>query len=117
MPIQRGRAILELPRFDRIGVRGSGIQKAVGRANLTLMSGQGEPITTRIDHARDGAVVVFTPCHEVRVWVPPDQAEPGVVLHPVCPRCGQAWLLELIAGGDPEAGLRPTWTNPGTDGI
>lgn len=66
------------------------------------------PESERVEHV-EGAVVVLTPCCGARVFLPPDEAVPGAVLNPVCPRDGADWALELIAV---EGGLRAVWAVP-----
>ncbi len=74
------------------------------------------PNSERVGTVPEGdAVVVCTPCHGARVFLPLDEAVPGMVLDPVCPRDGRKWLLELVADDYVESGLRPVWTDPKRD--
>lgn len=53
-----------------------------------------------------------TPCCGAHVLLRPDEAVPGAVLDPVCPRDGVDWALELIADETVDSGLRAVWAAP-----
>lgn len=73
------------------------------------------PDSGRADPVPGGdAYLVYTPCHGHPVFLPIDEAVPGARLGVVCPHSGEAWLVELVADGQAESGLRPVWTDPAT---
>ena len=75
------------------------------------------PDSERVEQVpKGGGVHVFTPCHDAAVFVPAAQAVPGEKQRWLCPTCGQAWLVELVADDSAESGLRAVWTeaDPGS---
>jgi hypothetical protein len=77
------------------------------------MSEQGgtHPDSERVERVID-AMVVFTPCHGLRVLFPLEQAVPEAVLRLVCPRDGVDWIVELVADSSADSGLRAVWPDP-----
>ncbi|MGH8897586.1 MAG: hypothetical protein ACRDZ4_11300 [Egibacteraceae bacterium] len=69
------------------------------------------PNAARVERV-EGAVAVFTPCHEARVLLPPDEAVPTQALRVVCPRDGVEWHLKLVADEAVDSGLRAVWADP-----
>jgi hypothetical protein len=57
----------------------------------------------------EGTAVVFTPCCQARIFLPPDQVVTEVVHHTICPADGREWLLELVLHELVPGGLRPVW--------